>query len=314
MKWNDLKQLEALLLKTEKHGAIIKEIGRSGQQQPIYSVTVGDKNPNRAARSGADRIIVAIAGMHASEVIGQLALVDLISKLNSANTKRLQYHFVPVADRDLLAENVQQLSEPITLPKLLSLKSVRDLEGYFIANCYPECEAIRQWLETFPRIDTFFSLHAAPVAPGLFFYVAGKSNDCIAFVADRIATICQPLKIPLLEFDPTGDSQKALFPGFFTIPTAVELNSRDDRDRSGTSIEFVAKKFQPTFIGVSEIPLGICRGLHNAPIEKIESFNKQLAQNAKINLPYQELDLSTQIELIQEFVLASGKYQLKQDR
>ena len=47
MKWNDLKQLEALLLKTEKQGTIIKEIGKSGQQKPIYSVTVGDKNPDR---------------------------------------------------------------------------------------------------------------------------------------------------------------------------------------------------------------------------------------------------------------------------
>ena len=314
MKWNDLKQLEALLLKTEKKGAIIKEIGKSGQQQPIYSVSVGDKNPDRAARSGADPVIVAIAGMHASEVIGQLALVDLISKLNSENTQRLQYHFVPVADPDLLAENVQQLSQPITLPKLLSLKSIHDLEGYFTSNRYPECKAIRQWLETFPRIDAFFSLHAAPVAPGLFFYVAGKSNDCIAFVADRIANICQLSQIPLLEKDLTRESQKVLFPGFFTIPTAGELNSRDNRDRSGTSIEFVTKKFQPNFIGVSEIPLSICKGLHNAPIEKIESFNKQLAQNAKVNLPYQELDLSTQIELIHEFVLASGKYLLKQDR
>jgi hypothetical protein len=82
MKWNDLKQLEALLLKTEKYGAIIKEIGNSGQQQPLYSVSIGDKNP--------EYTIVAIAGMHASEVIGQLALVDLISKLNSENTKRLR--------------------------------------------------------------------------------------------------------------------------------------------------------------------------------------------------------------------------------
>lgn len=142
MKWNDLKQLEALLLKTEKYGATIKKSGNSGQQQPLYSVSIGDKNP--------EHTIVAIAGMHASEVIGQLALVDLISKLNSENTKRLQYHFVPIADPDLLAENIKQLSEPITLPNLLSSEIVRDLEGHFTSKRYPECEAIRQWLETFP--------------------------------------------------------------------------------------------------------------------------------------------------------------------
>jgi predicted deacylase len=82
MKWNDLKQLEALLLKTEKYGATIKEIGNSGQQQPLYSVSIGDKNP--------EYTIVAIAGMHADEVIGPLALIDLISKLNSAIVLELQ--------------------------------------------------------------------------------------------------------------------------------------------------------------------------------------------------------------------------------
>ncbi len=301
MKWKDLKRLETLLLETEKRGAIIKEIGKSGQKRPIYSVTVGDTNPDRA--------IVAIAGMHADEVVGQLALVDIISKLGSENTKRLQYNFIPIADPDLLAENARQLSEPITLPKLLSLKSVRDLEGNFTSNLYPECEVIRQWLQRFSQIDSFFSLHTAHrIAPGLFFYVSGKSKDCIASVADRLATICKPSQIPLLEFDPTGESQKALFPGFFSIPTAVQMNSRDGRDRCGTSIEFVTKKFQPSFIGVSEIPLGICQGLQDAPIEKIESFNSQLAQNAKVHLPYRELDLQIQIDLIHEFVRASAKY------
>ncbi|MDJ0715457.1 MAG: hypothetical protein QNJ54_14725 [Prochloraceae cyanobacterium] len=67
----------------------------------------------------------------------------------------------------------------------------------------------------------------------------GKSEDCIASVADRLATTCKPSQISLLESNPTGDSQKALFPGFFPIPTAVEMNSRDNRDRCGTSIEFV---------------------------------------------------------------------------
>ncbi len=53
----------------------------------------------------------------------------------------------------------------------------------------------------------------------------------MAFVAERIATSCQQSQIQLLEKDPTGESQKALFPGFFTIPTAAEMNSRDARDR-----------------------------------------------------------------------------------
>ena len=305
MEWTDLKRLDELLLETEKRGVSIEKIGYSEGKRPLYGVTIGDKNAHYA--------IVAIAGMHADEVVAPLALVDLINKLVRKTPEQLRYHFVPIADPDLLAQNAEQLCEPITLSKLLSLKSVRDLEGNFTSNSYPECRAIRQWLEKLPRIDAFFSLHTAHrVAPGLFFYVAGSSSDCIASVADRMAACC-PSQIPLLESDPTGVSQQALFPGFFPIPTAAEMNSYDWRDRCGTSIEFVARKFQPSFLGVSEIPLGVCTGLHNAPIEEIERFNKKLAQTAKANLAYQELDLQGQIELLHVFVQAPEQYLLKRD-
>lgn len=154
MEWLDLKRLNALLMEAKVHGAEVKELGRSGQERPLYGVTVGDKNP--------DYTIVALAGMHANEVVGSLALVELISQLVTELPHRLQYHFVPVADPDLLAQNLEQLCEPITLPKLLSLQAIRDLEGNFTSNSYPECRAIRQWLEKLPRIDAFFSLHTVP--------------------------------------------------------------------------------------------------------------------------------------------------------
>jgi len=123
MEWRDLKRLEALLLETQKYGAQIEEVGRSGQQPPLYSVTLGDKNP--------DVRVVAIAGMHASEVIGPLALVDLAKKLVQRPLHRLQYHFVPLADPDMFLQNTEQLSEPNTLSQLLKLPFVRDLEGNF---------------------------------------------------------------------------------------------------------------------------------------------------------------------------------------
>lgn len=299
MEWTDLKRLDELLL---DEGASIEKIGDSGDNRPLYGVTVGDKS--------AHWVIVAIAGMHATEVVAPLALVDLINQLVRKPPERVRYHFVPIADPDLLAQNAEQLYEPITLPKLLNLKSVRDLEGNFTSNRYPECRAIRQWLEKLPRIDAFFSLHTAPVSPGLFFYVAGSSRDCIASVADRLAACC-PSLIPLLKSDPTGVSQQAVFPGFFPIPTAAQMNSYDQRDRSGTSIEFVARKFQPSFIGVSEMPLGVCTALHNSPLEEIERFNQELAQTGKANLVYQELPLQTQIDLLHAFVQAPEQYLLR---
>jgi hypothetical protein len=302
MEWRDLKQLEALLLETQSHGAQIEEIGRSGQQQPLYSVTIGDKNP--------DVRVVAIAGMHASEVIGPLALVDLIQKLVQQPLPRLQYHFVPLADPDLFLQNTEQLSEPITLAQLLQLPFIRDLEGHFTADDYPECKAMRQWLERLPQIDAFFSLHAAPVAPGLFFYVSGTSSDCIASVAEHIAGACLPWEIPLLEEDPTNLSQASLFPGFLAMPTAAEMNGQDQRERSGTSIEFVTRRFQPSFLGVCEMPLGVSTALHQAALEEIEEFNQALSSNSAVDLPYRELDVSTQITLAQTFIQAAAHYLL----
>lgn len=300
MEWRDLRRLEALLLEAQNHGAHIEEIGRSGQQRPIYSVTLGDEHP--AVR------VVAIAGMHASEVIGPLALVDLIQKLVQQPLHRLQYCFVPLVDPDLFFQNTEQLSEPITLSQLLQLPFIRDLEGHFTANDYPECVVIRQWLDSLPRIDAFFSLHAAPVAPGLFFYVSGESNDCIASVADQIATACHPWEIPLLEQDPTGLSRTLLFPGFFAMPTAAEMNVQDQRERSGTSIEFVTRRFQPSFLGVCEMPLGVSTALHRASLQEIERFNQALGNNKAVDLPYRKLEVDTQLALIQTFVQAPAHY------
>lgn len=302
MNWLALRQLDALLMEAKAHGAHVEEIGRSAQQRPLYAVTIGDKNP--------DFTVVALAGMHASEVVGPLALVDLISKLVHEVPNYLRYHFIPVADPDFLAQNMDLLSEPVTLPKLLNLQFIRDLEGDFTSDSYSECQAIRQWLECLPHIDAYFSLHTAHcVAPGLFFYVAGKSSDCIASVATRIAAY-RPSQIPLLERDPTGLTQEALFPGFFTIPTVAEQNFYDGRNRSGTSLEFVTEKFQPHFIGVSEMPLGVCPALGKASLSEIGRFNKELAHCGKVDLPYEELTLQTQIELLQAFVQAPAQYLL----
>lgn len=248
--------------------------------------------------------------MHASEVIGPLALVDLIRKLVQQPLPRLQYHFVPLADPDLFLQNTEQLSEPITLSQLLQLPFIRDLEGHFTADDYPECKAIRQWLERLPQIDAFFSLHAAPVAPGLFFYVSGTSSDCIAFVADQIADACRPWEIPLLEQDPTNLSQTSLFPGFLAMPTAADMNGQDQRERSGTSIEFITRRFQPSFLGVCEMPLGVCTALHQAPLQEIEKFNQALSSNSAVDLPYRELDVSTQIALVQTLVQTVAHYLL----
>jgi hypothetical protein len=303
MEWLDLKRISALLMEAGANGAQVEEIGQSSQQRPLYSVTIGDKNP--------DYTITALAGMHASEVVGSLALLELISQLVSEVPHRVRYHFVPVADPDFLAQNTEQLSKPVTLAKLLSLQFVRDLEGNFNSNSYLECQAIRGWLEKLPRIDAFFSLHTAHcVAPGLFFYVAGSSVECIASVAAQI-TAQRPSQIPLLKYDPTAVSHSPLFPGFFKIPTAAQMNFSDGLNRSQTSIEFVARKFNPYFIGVSEMPLGICTALRNSSLEEIERFNQKIAHTALVDLPYKEIDLQTQIDLLIAFVQAPIRYLLQ---
>lgn len=116
--------------------------------------------------------------------------------------------------------------------------------------------------------------------------------------------------MPLLERDPTGVSQEKLFPGFFAIPGAAEMNSYDGQNRLETSLEFVSKKFNPQFIGVSEIPLAVCTALYNASLAEIEHFNTELARTGKVDLPYKEVELQIQIELLQVFVQSPTRYLL----
>jgi hypothetical protein len=288
MEWSDLKQIDSFIQKTEALGAHIEEIGVSGEGRSLYGITVGDRH--------ATRTVVIVAGCHADEIIGPLTAVSMLQSLAQSPFPAVRLRIVPIADPDSLHRNANDLPNNVTLRDLLHLKHQRDLEGHFTTDTYPECVAIRQWLQQFDQIDAYLSLHSAHlITPGLFFYVGSISNPlCVSQVANCIAKVV-PDDISLLSRDPTGLSQTVLSQGFFelAIPDVRELN----QSNPGSSLAFVSHRFQPQFVGAPELPLAICPALSNVSLSEIEQCNREFKQTGRTSYPIQEISLY-QIRLI----------------
>ena len=293
MEWTDLKRLNSFIQETKTLGASVEEIGVSGEGRALHAITVGDRQ--------AARTVVLVAGCHADEIIGPLAAVSMIQNLVQKPFSAVKFGIVPVADPDFLHRNATALPTNVTLRDLLNLKHQRDLEGHFTIDTYPECIAIRQWLQQFDQIDAYLSLHSAHlITPGLFFYVGSVSNPLFVNQVANLITTALPDYIPLLSHDPTGLSQTILSPGFFelAIPNVKELNQKNP----GSSLAFVAHHFQPQFLGVSEMPLAVCPTLSNALLSEIDQCNHDFKQIDHTNYPVQEISLDTQLSIMHTLI------------
>ncbi|MFG6095687.1 M14 family zinc carboxypeptidase [Leptothoe sp. ISB3NOV94-8A] len=295
MEWTDITRLNSLIKATEADGTKLEEIGVSGEGRPLYGITIGD--------SSAPYTVVIIAGCHANEIIGPLAAVSMLHRLTQQLFPTVKFGIVPVADPDSLSRNASELPSKPTLCDLLRLNHCRDLEGYFITDTYPECIAIRQWLQRFARIDAYFSLHSAGViSPGLFFYIGqGVNPSYIEPVANSIATVL-PKDLPLLSHDPTGLSQVALSPGFFEL--SIANGNVGNRKSPGSSLAFVAQHFQPQFMGATELPLAVCPALKNGSLLAIEQYNREFQQTCLAQYPFREIDLTMQLSIMQAFIVS----------
>lgn len=295
MKWIDLKQLDTLIQQTKSLGAGVEEIGVSGEGRSIYAVTFGDEQSTRT--------VVIVAGFHADEVIAPLTALSILQTLVENPPSAMRVCIVPMADPDFIARNASELPTNVTLQALLNLNHQRDLEGHFTADTYPECVAIRQWLERFDRIDAYLSLHSAHcISPGLFFYVSSMSNlSWVSQVASQVAATT-PDWIPLLSQDPTGLSSKVLSPGFFEleIPEREKLNT----SMPGSSLAFVTHRFQPQYVGASEMPLAVCPALIEALLTEIDLCNRDVKQTGHTSYLFQEIDLDIQICIMKSWILS----------
>lgn len=301
MKWTDLRQLDSLILETEKAGAQIEEIGVSAEGRPLYGVTAGDR--------AAARTVFIIAGCHANEPIGPLTAVSLIQSIVQQPAVGIKFKVVPVVDPDLLHRNAVSIPTKATLHDLLNTKTqhYRDLEGHFTANTYPECVAVRQWMQKTEQIDAYFSLHSAGlISPGLFFYVGNDSDSVCVDVAVKRTTAATPRYLPLLTYDPTGESQTTLAPGFMEIATSKSnlLNSKNPNN----SLTYVTHHFRPKFIGVSEMPLAVCPALHNAALSEIDKCNREFRQTGHISHLFQEISINDQLAVMRTFVESVAQY------
>jgi hypothetical protein len=295
MEWADLKRLDTLIQQIKALGADVEEIGVSSEGRSIDAVTVGDEQ--------ATRTVVIVAGFHAAEVIAPLAAISILQTLLENPLPTVQFCVVPVADPDFVWRNASELPSNVALQALLNLNHQRDLEGHFTADIYPECVAIRQWLEHFDRIDAYFSLHSAHcISPGLFFYVSDRSNlGWVRQVASQVAATT-PDWIPLLSQDPTGLSKKALSSGFFELKISERENL--NAPAPGSSLAFVTHRFHPQYVGVSEMPLAVCPALVKDSLTEIDQCNREVKQTGQTSYSFQEIDLDTQLRIIGNWVWA----------
>ena len=295
MEWTDITRLNSLIKATEADGTKLEEIGVSSEGRPLYGITIGD--------SSAPYTVVIIAGCHASEIIGPLAAVSMLHRLTQPSFPRVKFGIVPVADPDSLSRNASELPSKPTLRDLLRLNHCRDLEGYFTTDTYPECIAIRQWLQQFSCIDAYFSLHSAGlISPGLFFYIGQGANPHYIEQVINSLTTALPEDISLLSHDPTGLSKIVISPGFFEL--SIADGNLENQPFPGSSLAFVYKYFQPQFMGVTELPLGVCPGLKNADLSAIEQYNRELQQTGLITYPFREISLTMQLSIMETFIVS----------
>ena len=301
MEWNDLTRLDSVILETKALGACVEEIGISAEGRTLYGITVGEQTDVPT--------VVIVAGFHADEVVGPLAAMSVLQSLLKQPVSHIRLRVVPVADPDFLNQNASKLPTAVTLRDLLNLNHCRDLEGSFTADLYPECIAIRRWIQGFHRVDAYFSLHSAGlISPGLFFYIGDGANPgCVEQVVTSVSTAVSDY-IPLLSHDPTGLSQTALSPGFFTLTIA------DIQVSPGSSLSFISHHFQPQFVGVSEMPLAVCPDLANASLAEIDQYNRRFKQTGESTCPFQEISLESQLSILKTWMMAVIRYVTAEER
>ncbi|MEA5502293.1 hypothetical protein VB735_04060 [Halotia wernerae UHCC 0503] len=121
----------------------------------------------------------------------------------------------------------------------------------------------------------------------------------VSQVASQVAAIT-PGWVPLLAQDPTGLSQKALASGFFELE--IPEREKFSASQPGSSLAFVAHRFQPQYFGASEMPLAVCPDLMEASLSKIDQCNQEFKQTGHTSYSFQEINLDTQLCIMERWI------------
>lgn len=95
-------------------------------------------------------------------------------------------------------------------------------------------------------------------------------------------------------------SKNALAPGFFEL----EITDRPKLTASypASSLAFVTDRFQPQYVGVSEMPLAVCSSLAFASLNEIEQCNRDFKQTGDTNHSIREIDLAIQLHIMESWI------------
>jgi hypothetical protein len=295
VKWNSLLSLDTHLDSFTKMGATVEYIGKTRNGNQIPAITIGERKANIET-------VLIVAGMHAVELSGCLSAISLCYKFLEDKKNEFFITIVPALDFDYALENSAVLDGSDSFKTCSSLSKCRDLEGQFSGKNHVECEALKNYIDKFKKIDYYFSLHSTNYAtPGAFFYLSGK---CQQFVLEKATHLTDKLssKIPLLDYDPTKMSEVQLSKGFFFLATAQQMSSIDSEQRYLTSLEYVSQSYGPKLLGVPEVPLGLFNLDREATLDDISNVTFGKGQD---NVGFRELSLDEQINVISYFVISA---------
>jgi hypothetical protein len=83
-------------------------------------------------------------------------------------------------------------------------------------------------------------------------------------------------------------SAHCISPGLFFYPAS--------------SLAFVTDRFQPQYVGVSEMPLAVCSSLAFASLNEIEQCNRDFKQTGDTNHSIREIDLAIQLHIMESWI------------
>jgi hypothetical protein len=267
-------------------GAVCHKIGQSRLGRNIFALEIG---------RGKQRVL-AVAGAHADEPTGTIALLKLADELTSAENKDLleffTFSFIPMLDPDGTAMNWKWLKNPPSFKKM-ALYSIRnndpaeDLEHCIPVSdnqrILPEAKAFKDFVDSRRGLHSYTTLHNLHLAGGPLFILSAAEAKSEAFLIQFMTKACHDHGLELMDLDLHGEKGiYRLAPGFLTPPLIQDMldNYRGrknvtDRIRMAT-YQYAAESCGAKISLITEVPLFAAWDLNDTRQTLISRYDLEL--------------------------------------
>jgi hypothetical protein len=251
-------------------------IGKSRENRDIYMLKIG----------GGDKVIAAVANNHAEEVMGTFTTLYLADQLVSNQElnpllKEYQFLFVPQANPDGMLKNWGWMKNNKLDFREYVLNKYRDLRIEDVEHGIPfkefdketgvpidsaiepkraETKAIKEFINYFPKMDYYLSLHGNSFGSGASFYCfkpphtqTPKAYAPFNPMFSLVTELCEQEKLPMDDEDKGGyEGDRRIQKGFHTLPPFEEMIK--GKQVKLNSVQYSLKS-KINFAVVTELPL-----------------------------------------------------------